>query len=85
MGVSITERRVADRIDRFLDEMRKMDHVGGMEITPALQHTKGTTGDGRICEARRDCEHQRSGGDECEYNHNENRRNDNQPPFPPRP
>jgi hypothetical protein len=31
------ERRVANRIDRFLDEMRKMDHVGGMEITPALQ------------------------------------------------
>ena len=61
------ERRVADGIDGFLDEMRKMDHVGGVEITPALQHTNGTTGDGRICEARRDREHRRSGGDECEY------------------
>ena len=25
------ERRVADGIDRFLDEMKKMDHVGGVE------------------------------------------------------
>jgi len=32
------ERRVADGIDGFLDKMRKMDHVGGVEITPALQH-----------------------------------------------
>ena len=83
--VSSMERRVADGIDGFLDEMRKMDHVGGVEITPALQHTNGTTGDGRICEARRDREHRRSGGDECEYDRDENRRNDNQPPFPPRP
>ena len=44
--VSSMERRVADGIDGFLDEMRKMDHVGGVEITPALQHTNGTTGDG---------------------------------------
>jgi hypothetical protein len=57
---------VAGGIDGFLDEMRKMDHVGGVEITPALQHTNGTTGDGRICEARCDREHRRSGGDECE-------------------
>ncbi len=27
------ERRVADGIDGFLDEMRKMDRVGGVEIT----------------------------------------------------
>jgi hypothetical protein len=62
------ERRVAGGIDGFLDEMRKMDYVGGVEITPALQHTNGTTGDGRICEARCGCdrEHRRSGGDECE-------------------
>ena len=79
------ERRVADGIDGFLDEMRKMDHVGGVEITPALQHTNGTTHDGGICEARRDCEHQRSGSDECKYNRDENRRNNNQPPFSPHP
>ena len=76
------ERRVADGIDGFLDEMRKMDHVGGVEITPALQHTNGTTGDGRICEARRDREHRRSGGDECEYDRDKNRRNDNHRLFP---
>jgi hypothetical protein len=54
--VSSMERRVANGIDRFLDKMRKMDHVGGVEITPALQHTNGTTGDGGICEARCDRE-----------------------------
>ncbi len=62
-----------------------MDHVGGMEITPALQHTNGTTGDEGIFEARCDPEHQQSGGDECEYDCNENRRNNNQPPFSPLP
>ena len=76
------ERRVADGIDGFLDEMRKMDHVGGMEITPALQHTNGMTGDGGICKARRDREHQRSGGDECEYDRDKNRRNNNHRLFP---
>jgi hypothetical protein len=84
MVVSSMERRVADGIDGFLDKMRKMDHVRGMEITPALQHTNGMTGDGGICEACRDREHQRSGSDKCEYHCNENRRNDNQPPFSPR-
>ncbi len=34
--VSSMERRVANGIDGLLDEMRKLDHVGGMEITPAL-------------------------------------------------
>ena len=57
--VSSMERRVADGIDRFLDEIRKMDHVGGVEIN-------GTTGDGGICKARRDCEHWRSGCDKCD-------------------
>jgi hypothetical protein len=85
LAVSSMERRVADGIDQFLDEMRQMDHIGGVEITPALQHTNGTTGDGGICEARRDCEHQRSGGDKCEYDRDENRRNNIQPPFSPRP
>ena len=83
--VSSIERRVANDIDGFLEDMRKMDHVGGMEITPALQHTNGTTGDGGICKARCDREHQRSGGDECEYDRDENRRNDNQSLFSPRP
>jgi hypothetical protein len=78
-------RRVADGIAGFLDEMRKMDHVGGVEITPALQHTDGMPGDGGICEARRDREHRQSGGDECKYDRDENRGNDNQPPFSPRP
>ena len=83
--VSSIERRLADGIDGFLDEMRKMDHVGGVEITPALQHTNGTTSDGGFCEARRDREHRRHGGDKCEYDRDEHRRNDNQPPFLPRP
>ena len=79
------ERRVADGIDGFLDQMSKMDHAGCVEITPALQHMNGTTGDGGICEACCDREHQKSGGDECEYDRDENRRNDNQPPFSPHP
>jgi hypothetical protein len=83
--VSSMEKRVADGIDGFLDKMRKMDHVGGVEITPALQHMNGTTGDGGICEACCDREHQKSGSDECEYDRDENRRNDNQPPFSPHP
>ena len=41
--VSSIERRLADGIDGFLDEMRKIDHVGGVEITPALQQTNGTS------------------------------------------
>lgn len=31
MVISSMERRAADGIDGFLDEMRKMDHVGGVE------------------------------------------------------
>ena len=55
--LSSMERRVANGIDGFLDKMRKMDHVGDVEITPALQHTNGTTGDGGICKACCGCEH----------------------------
>jgi hypothetical protein len=51
-------------------------------IAPALQHANGTTGDGGVHEACR--EHRQSGGDEWEYDRNENRRNDNHPPFFPR-
>ena len=81
LGVSSMGRRVADGIDRFLDEMRKIDHAKGVEITPTIQHTNRTTGDGGICRAHRDREHQRSSGDKCKYDHEENRRNDIQAPF----